>query len=134
MSRKRTDDKELVKAVIHGYYAGTFYKDIAREIGMSDIWVCNMVQKLRASGAIPKERPISKRAKVKEVIENQPFGTVMCTPYRSRKCIYGVGGDTNINNTSTPLCNYILCEGHSRGCPAEACTKYQEGKKKRLKY
>lgn len=133
MSRKRTDDKELVKIVIHGYLAGTFYKEIAKQTGMSEIWVCNMVQRLKKIGAIPKERPTNKRAKVKEVIENQPPGTVRCTPWRSKKCIYGVGGDTNIN-ALTPLCNYLLCTGHTRGCPAEACTKYQEGTKKRVKY
>lgn len=133
MSRKRTDDKELVKIVIHGYMVGTFYKDIAKETGMSDIWVCNLIRKLKESGAIPKVRPTNKRAKVKEAIENQPQGTVRCTPWRSKKCIYGVGGDTNIN-ALTPLCNYLLCTGHTRGCPAEACTKYQEGTKKRVKY
>lgn len=133
MSRKRTDDKELVKIVIHGYLAGTFYKDIAKETGMSDIWVCKLIRQLKESGAIPKVRPTNKRAKVKEAIENQPQGTVRCTPWRSKKCIYGVGGDTNIN-TLTPLCNYFLCTGHTRGCSAEACTKYQEGTKKRVKY
>ena len=133
MSKKRTDDKELVKKVIHGYLAGTFYKDIAKEIGMSEIWVCNMVRRLRRIGAIPKERPTNKRAKIKEAIENQPPGTVRCTPWRSMKCVYGVGGETNVN-VLTPLCNYILCTGHTRGCPAEACTKYQEGTKKKVKY
>ena len=42
-------------------------------------------------------------------------------------CVYagGVGGN--------PCCNYILVEGHPRGCPpGKECDKYKKGKRKKV--
>ena len=33
----------------------------------------------------------------------------------------------------TGNCNFILLEGHSRGCAVEDCDKYQKGKLRRVK-
>ena len=45
----------------------------------------------------------------------------MCTVEKSRQCIYGIAETAN---AFSPLCNYLLCEGHSRGCPADKCDKF----------
>lgn len=45
----------------------------------------------------------------------------MCTVEKSKQCIYGIADTAN---AFSPLCNYLLCEGHSRGCPADKCDKF----------
>lgn len=46
---------------------------------------------------------------------------VQCDLQISRQCIYGVADTAN---AFSPLCNYLLCEGHSRGCPPDKCDKF----------
>lgn len=44
-----------------------------------------------------------------------------------RKCMYK--GSHVKDNAKHPGCNYILMEGHSRGCPIEDCQVFRKGKK-----
>lgn len=46
---------------------------------------------------------------------------VKCNLETSRNCIYGVADTANIYS---PLCNYLICEHHSRGCPPDKCDKF----------
>ena len=47
-----------------------------------------------------------------------------------RSCQYGTAES---RWTTEGRCQYILAEGHSRGCPARKCDKYIKGPKKKLK-
>ena len=56
----------------------------------------------------------------------------MARPYSSmqkhntkkcKTCIY------RASKYAPNLCDYILIEGHSRGCPTEDCTRYVKGKR-----
>ena len=52
---------------------------------------------------------------------------------RCRKCKYF--SKANGHHYSYAACNYILHEGHSRGCPAgDECDKYDEGTPLRLPF
>lgn len=46
---------------------------------------------------------------------------VHCDLETSRNCVYGVADTANIYS---PLCNYLICEGHSRECPPDKCDKF----------
>ena len=46
---------------------------------------------------------------------------VQCNLHTSRQCIYGVADTAN---AFSPLCNYLICEGHSRGCPPDKSDKF----------
>ena len=71
--------------------------------------------KAEKNKALKKEKPVK--------IE----GLVNCTAAVMKKCVYGgtCGG--------SPCCNYILVEGHSRGCSPRQCDKYRTGKKATFK-
>ena len=96
------------------------YSQIAKACDISRSVIGTVVRELRHAGFIDGRK-----------VKNEPRvlvpGTVNCTPIVSRKCVYGIGWK---QSSYSGTCNYILCEGHSRGCSAKACTKYQEGKKK----
>lgn len=47
--------------------------------------------------------------------------SVQCSFEKSRQCIYGIADTAN---AFSPLCNYLICEGHSRGCPPDKCDKF----------
>ena len=46
---------------------------------------------------------------------------VKCNLETSKNCIYGIADTAN---AFSPLCNYLLCEGHSRGCRPDNCDKF----------
>lgn len=57
----------------------------------------------------------------KQPLKEKPDGVVVnCTRKVSRQCVYGFENPV----VGSALCNYILCEGHMRGCPPEACTHF----------
>lgn len=63
---------------------------------------------------------IEMRGNNKPQLPEKPDGVVVkCTKAVSKKCVYGIE-----YSEAAGLCNYILCEGHSRGCPPEACTHF----------
>ena len=45
---------------------------------------------------------------------------------KCKKCVYRAALP-DANN-----CDYILLKGHSRGCPVEGCTRFEEGEKKTM--
>ena len=51
---------------------------------------------------------------------------VNCTESIMKRCVYGGTVGT------VPCCNYILVEGHSRGCSPRTCDQYKTGKKARF--
>lgn len=129
MSKKRlADDPELVNQVIKLYIEGIPYRDIAEMINVSKAGLCNMMHALFAEGVLVPRRQLQGMRRVEELPKEQPPGTVNCNLGVSRRCIYGASWTAN---SESPLCNYILCTGHRRGCPASECDKFQTGKKVR---
>ena len=127
MSKKRlADDPELVKQVITLYIEGYTYREIAKIINVSKAGLCNMMHALIQEGVLVSRKQLKKMSP-KELEWKQPPGTVKCNLGVSRRCIYGASWTAS---SEGPLCNYILCTGHMRGCPANACDKFQTGKKK----
>ena len=57
---------------------------------------------------------------------------IECTLAVSKKCVYGCSKTSSYG--STPLCNYLLIVGHSRGCPHAECTKYVKATKENPKF
>lgn len=59
---------------------------------------------------------------------HNPDGTVNCSLNNDvrRKCFYSC----NIADTAM-CCDYLIKTGKMRGCPADRCDKYKEGKKKK---
>lgn len=51
----------------------------------------------------------------------------LCYNKKCLKCVY-VGGN---KRSRVPTCDYILIEGHTRGCSVLNCDKYKPGKAKR---
>lgn len=49
--------------------------------------------------------------------------TVRCSDKISATCIYGVSRFER-SKALGARCNYILCEGHMRGCSPDQCDKY----------
>lgn len=122
MSKKRlADDPELVKKVITLYVQGYTYRDIAKTVNVSKAGLCNVMHALIQEGVL-----VGRRKKNGKIETKQPPGTVNCKLGVSRKCIYGASWTASSDG---PLCNYILCTGHMRGCPPTACDKFQTGKK-----
>lgn len=49
---------------------------------------------------------------------------------KHKNCVYR-GHISPINQSTEECCDYILIEGHSRGCPISECNKYRRGKRKK---
>jgi len=119
------NDEQLTKRLITEYYKGLSQRKIAHAIGTSEAWARSRIRKLKKEGIL-KELP---QVKHKKPIIEFKNGCVNCTYNVSKKCIYGIRPS---DTPSQPRCNYMLIEGHSRGCPPTACDKFQEGHKKKL--
>lgn len=121
MSRRSfIDDKEKVEKVIEYWNKGYSYRQIAHALNISRSATASIIRQLINIGAVKGRR------KILEPSTLIP-GTVNCTTAVAYKCVYGL---SNRQSTMSGLCNYILCEGHSRGCSHKACDKFQTGKKK----
>ena len=128
MSRKRlADDSDVVKQAITLYLEGIPYRDMAKIMNISKAALCNLMHTLFQEGVIIPRRQLKGRKAAADLPKKQPPGTVNCNLGVSRKCVYGACWTAS---SEGPLCNYILCTGHMRGCPANECDKFQAGKKK----
>lgn len=134
MSNKLTDDQK--QRIIDLYNKGVCPYDITIITKISRKTVDIYVNKGLAAGLIKKKQP-RKKYKTRQrgwnknampctQIPEKPEGiTVKCTQAISKQCVYGcIPSQTNVGN----LCNYILAEGHMRGCPPEACTKFSKAR------
>lgn len=98
------------------YLAGEKLVDIACELGVSRSAAEKATRDIRENR---HENP------------EQPEGTVYCDASISSKCRYGA----TVNTQFSGLCNYILITGgHKRGCPWEACTKFEKVDKHHMRY
>ena len=108
---------------------GAVHRHVDRAIKEGDITVRHAKGKKKQP---PKEKK-PKKPKVhswnrmtinmKQELPEKPDGiTVRCTRSISRTCVYGSWPGSDTDN----LCNYILCEGHSRGCDPNRCDKYSK--------
>lgn len=113
-------EEEQTKKLIELYVKGYPYRIITKITGINYNRAKNEVRRLIAEGVL-----IDRKIKPKD--KEQPVGTVKCTKAVSRKCIYG----SDYAPGETALCNYILITGKRRGCPACACDKFKQGKKKK---
>ena len=126
MSKKRlVDDNEIRRQAITLYVEGVPYRDMAKMMNISKAGLCNLMHALFQEGVLIPRRQLSGRHEA-ELPKEQPIGTVNCTLAVSRRCIYGASWTAC---SKGPLCNYILCTGHMRGCPASECNKFQTGRK-----
>lgn len=107
---------EIRQKVLELYNKGHSQAQIAELVGILSGSVSTIMQRLRHEG---KAGWRFKRAPEEE--KSQKPGTVRCTMSVSKKCLYGMSAE---GNAMTNKCNYILMEGHSRGCPWEECTKF----------
>ena len=130
---KETEDK-----IADLFFQGKTYAEIAEIVGCGKKAVFVHVSKMKEDGRLPAgwtkhehRKPRQPRQKTvtpfnlnkrPEKLPEKPDGIIVkCTRKVSEKCVYGVSHGQPI---TTNLCNYILCEGHSRGCLPEACDKY----------
>ena len=121
MSRRSfINDKEKVEKIIGYWNKGYTYGEIANILNISRSATATVIRQLINIGAIKgRKRTLEPSSLIP--------GTVNCTTAVAHKCIYGAGYH---QSTFEGLCNYILCEGKSRGCSHKACDKFQTGKKK----
>lgn len=114
---------------------GMLYEDVAKKIGCHKKTVYVHIQSAKKNGELPEGRTTHahyRKRKVKFVqpkpkkLPERPEGIVVkCTKKISRECVYGLRSDEN----SDVLCNYILCEGHPRGCDPSACDRFSRRSK-----
>ena len=135
MSRLTEEQKQkIVDLYVKGYYEF----EIVNMIGCSRTTVDVYVKEGLKNGTIKERHPRLEYGTTRQRSWNRnympctqapekPEGiTVKCTKSISKSCVYGC---MRSQTASTNLCNYILIEGHMRGCPPEACTKYSKVKK-----
>lgn len=117
------NDTEMVKKIIECWEKGLSYSQIADKVDISRSVIGTVLRELRLSGFIQGR-------KVKLEPSVLVPGTVNCTTAVSRRCKYGISFQ---QSNSGFLCNYLLKEGKTRGCPHNACTKFVEKDKDRHK-
>lgn len=84
-----------------------------------------LLTKLFKSGELERRRKyhrtFTKTVEPKEEVKVEE-GYIKCTPSVSTQCIWGYSTAVR----SCGLCDYILRAGHSRGCPPDKCTKFEQ--------
>ena len=130
--------------MIELWKTGMSYEAVSKKLGRSARVVQEHIRKAKADGRIPKDFKVKVKRRrrkrsssfneMRQQYKNppeKPDGIVVkCTASVAKKCVYGC-----LYQPNQQKCDYILCEGHMRGCPPEQCWHFakvtRENKRRR---